>query len=83
LLPALRTFAVQRMWAGLRPATSDGLPVLGRDPDVEGLCYATGHGRNGILLAARTGEIIADLLANGETDVDLAPFAIARFLPAT
>jgi len=83
LLPALRTLAVQRMWAGLRPATQDGLPILGRDPDVEGLCYATGHGRNGILLAARTGEIIADLLATGEADVDLAPFGIARFLPAT
>ena len=83
LLPALRTQPVQRMWAGLRPATPDGRPILGRDPAVERLWYAAGHGRNGILLAALTGEIIADLLTAGETDVDLAPFGIARFAPAT
>ncbi len=83
LLPALRTQPVQRMWAGLRPATPDGRPILGRDPAVERLWYAAGHGRNGILLAVLTGEIIADLLAEGETDVDLAPFGIDRFPPAT
>src|SRR5437899_2674777 len=63
LLPALVTQPVQRMWAGLRPTTPDGRPILGRDPDVERLWYAIGHGRNGILLAALTGEIIAALLA--------------------
>src|SRR5438876_374949 len=52
LLPALITQPVQRMWAGLRPATPDGRPILGRDPEVERLWYATGHGRNGILPAA-------------------------------
>src|SRR5216110_365086 len=62
LLPALMTQPVQRTWAGLRPATPDGRPILGRDPEVERLWYATGHGRNGILLAALTGEIVADLL---------------------
>ena len=79
LLPALLTEAVQRVWAGLRPATSDGRPILGRDPDVEGLWYATGHGRNGILLAALTGEIIADLLITGATDVDIGPLGVDRF----
>ena len=79
LLPALHTQPVQRMWAGLRPATPDGLPILGPDPEVERLWYATGHGRNGILLAALTGDIIASLLANGETDVDLAAFGMRRF----
>src|SRR2546430_13433538 len=43
LFPSTTLF---RSWAGLRPATSDGRPILGRDPDVEGLWYATGHGRN-------------------------------------
>src|SRR5205823_91185 len=79
LLPALLSEAVQRVWAGLRPATSDGRPILGRDPDVEGLWYATGHGRNGILLAALTGEIIADLLTTGATDVDIGPLGVDRF----
>ena len=79
LLPALRTQPIQRMWAGLRPATPDGRPILGRDPGVERLWYAAGHGRNGILLAALTGEVTADLLTDGKTDVDLTPFGVDRF----
>ena len=81
LLPALVTQAVARTWAGLRPVTPDGRPILGRDPEVAGLWYATGHGRNGILLAALTGEIIADLLTTGETNVDIAPLGADRFNP--
>jgi glycine oxidase len=53
--------------------------VIGPDPDVGGLWYATGHGRNGILLAAITGEIIGDLLAAGRTEVDISQFAVERF----
>jgi glycine oxidase len=79
LLPALLTQPVQRLWAGLRPATPDGRPILGRDPDVEHLWYATGHGRNGILLAALTGEVVADLVTTGETDVDIASLRVDRF----
>jgi len=79
LLPALMTQPVQRMWAGLRPVTPDGRPILGRDPEVERLWYATGHGRNGILLAALTGEITADLLTSGVPDVDIAPLTVDRF----
>src|SRR5207253_1342875 len=79
VLPALVTQPVQRMWAGLRPATPDGLPIMGRDPDTERLWYATGHGRNGILHAALTGEIMADLLTSGVTDVDIGPFRVDRF----
>src|SRR5207245_476409 len=65
LLPALLNHAVHRMWAGLRPVTGDGRPIVGPDPDVERLWYAAGHGRNGILLAALTGEISADLVTKG------------------
>jgi glycine oxidase len=79
LLPALLTQPVARMWAGLRPVTPDGRPIIGRDPEVERLWYATGHGRNGILLAALTGEIIAGLLTDTATDVDIAPLAVGRF----
>jgi len=79
LLPALLTQAVRRVWAGLRPATPDGRPILGRDPELERLWYATGHGRSGILLAALTGEIIADLLTKGTTEVDIGQLAVDRF----
>ena len=79
LLPAVITQPVARMWAGLRPVTPDGRPILGRDPAVDRLWYATGHGRNGILLAALSGEILADLLTVGTTDVDITSLRVERF----
>src|SRR5262249_4829219 len=57
-LPATPT----RTWSGLRPVTPDGRPIVGADPEVRSLWYATGHGRNGVLLAGLTGEIIPSLL---------------------
>jgi glycine oxidase len=78
LLPAIATLPSLRTWAGLRPVTPDGRPILGPDPEIAGLYYATGHGRNGILLAALTGGIIGDLLAQGTTEVDLEPFRPER-----
>ena len=80
LFPALADAPVERMWAGLRPVTPDGNPIIGPDPNVAGLWYATGHGRNGILLAALTGEIIGDLLATGQTGVDIAPLGRNRLM---
>lgn len=65
LCPALEGAEVRRTWAGLRPMTPDGLPILGKEPGVDGLWYATGHGRNGILLAAISGFFIAQLV-NGQ-----------------
>src|SRR5437773_1772562 len=83
LLATLLKHAVQRMWAGLRPVTADGRPIVGPDPEVERLWYATGHGRNGILLAALTGEIIADLVTKGETDVDISALRVERLTRLT
>jgi glycine oxidase len=74
-LPAVPT----RTWAGLRPLTPDGRPIVGADPDVRGLWYATGHGRNGVLLAGLTGEIIASLMTTGESEVEIASLAPERF----
>lgn len=82
LLPALATARPTRTWAGLRPVTPDGRPIVGADPETRGLWFATGHGRNGILLAALTGDVMADLLAKGATDVEIAPLAITRFQPS-
>lgn len=61
-------------WAGLRPRAEDGLPVIGGCIDVEGLYFATGHYRNGILLAPLTGNLIAEQMTTG-----IAP-AMARSL---
>ena len=52
---------------------------MGPDPDVRGLWYATGHGRNGVLLAGLTGEIIASLVATGASEVEIASLAPERF----
>jgi len=78
LLPHLPSVPT-RTWAGLRPLTPDGRPIVGPDPDVRGLWYATGHGRNGVLLAGLTGEIIASLVATGASEIEIASLAPERF----
>lgn len=66
LVPALTAASVQEHWSGLRPGTPDALPVIGTVPGLEGLAVASGHFRNGILLAPWTGEAIARVLTGGE-----------------
>lgn len=80
IFPALADVPFGRSWAGLRPVTPDGRPIIGPDPEVTHLWYAAGHGRNGILLAALTGDIIGDLILGKDLDFDLTPFGIERFL---
>lgn len=75
--PSLGSFTITESWAGLRPGTPDGLPLLG-PTDIEGFLLATGHYRNGILLAPMTARAIADAIERHETSV-LEPFSIARF----
>lgn len=80
ICPALTRASVTRTWAGLRPASADGLPIIGRDPSVEGLWYATGHGRNGILLSGITGVLIRQLLTGEATAIeDLTAYDPGRF----
>jgi glycine oxidase len=74
--PSLSSFTMTESWAGLRPGTPDGLPFLGPTP-IEGYFLATGHYRNGILLAPATARLIADALESGQCD-DLQPFLLAR-----
>jgi glycine/D-amino acid oxidase-like deaminating enzyme len=79
LSPAFTSAAVKRTWAGLRPVTPDGLPIIGPEPRLPGLWYATGHGRNGILLAGITGVIVGQLLAGAPTVEEIEAYAPARF----
>ena len=78
LVPALAEAPVTGTWSNFRPFTEDHLPVLGATP-VRGLVLATGHFRNGILLAPITAEAIAELIATGRSTIDLAPFSVTRF----
>lgn len=66
-------------WAGLRPVTPDLLPLLGRDPGLPALIHASGHSRNGILLAPLTGEVVADLVTGQRVEWDLTQFRPERF----
>ena len=74
--PSLAGFSLVEQWSGLRPGTPDERPILGRTPR-EGYLLATGHYRNGVLLCARTAELLADEIEHG-TPIDPA-FSPARF----
>jgi glycine oxidase len=79
IAPAVADLKITDEWAGLRPRASDSLPVLGASTEIENLFYATGHYRNGILLAPLTGTLVAELITTGSTPAPLAPFSPARF----
>jgi glycine oxidase len=72
LLPDASRASFIEVRAGLRPATADGLPFIGRSPRWPNLLYATGHFRNGILLAPLTAQFVADLVIDGREDPMLA-----------
>lgn len=78
LCPALASAPVQETWAGLRPYTEDHLPILGAGP-LPGLFLATGHFRNGILLAPITARLMAQAVLGETPSLDLAPFRFERF----
>ena len=69
----------RREWAGFRPLTPDGLPVIGPVPGLPGLHVATGHSMLGVTLAATTGELLAPAVLDGRPPLPLAPFSIARY----
>ncbi len=81
VFPAIEELPVAEMWAGHRPGSRDDAPILGYGP-AGGLVYATGHHRNGILLAPITADAIAGLVLDGTTDPVIAPFGLDRFTPA-
>jgi glycine oxidase len=70
-------------WAGLRPATPDALPLLGPLPTAPNQLTATGHYRNGILLAPATAHVMAQLLHGEPPSIDLSPFSPLRFPETT
>jgi glycine oxidase len=79
IAPAISNLPIADSWAGLRPRAVDGLPVLGPCDEIEGLLYATGHYRNGILLAPITGELIAQAITDKTVSQSLLPFSLNRF----
>ncbi len=80
LLPELQDWDIKEFWWGYRPATPDEMPILGASP-WDNLTFATGHYRNGILLAPLTAKLIGDRLVHRQIDPLLEPFSYQRFLP--
>ena len=84
-LPDLAEMQFVSARAGLRPATPDNAPLIGPSPDQASLLYATGHFRNGVLLAPVTAKIVTALLAGDQpgVELDLDPFRPGRFASRT
>jgi glycine oxidase len=79
IVPALQSATFTEARAGLRPASTDELPIIGASTAVRGVYYATAHYRNGVLLAPVTATLIADLVVNGHQRPELELVRPDRF----
>lgn len=78
LVPAIGDAELHKVWAGLRPGTPDGSPILGPIQGWDGVLMAIGHYRSGILMSTITGKLITDYITRGNANA-LRPFALSRF----
>jgi glycine oxidase len=78
IVPPLADAPIERSWAGLRPASLDGLPYLGPLPGLANAFVATGHFRSGIYLSPATAVVLSQLLRGKPPEIDLAPFRVGR-----
>ena len=79
LVPSLGSAGIVEHWAGLRPVSPDGLPILGRDREFPALIYAGGFSRNGILLGPWAGEAVGALIASEALEHSPGEFLPQRF----
>lgn len=79
IVPKLADWQIVEKWSGLRPRSTDGWPIIGRLRDVENLFVATGHYRNGILLAPLTAKMVADAVTGKGDSPYLTTFGPDRF----
>lgn len=79
LLPGLRSFHIIRAFAGLRPYTADGLPIIGYVKNIGGFIMAAGHGGDGVTLSPITGELVSELITKGKTSFPLEKLSLERF----
>ena len=81
VIPKIGNLNIIRAFAGLRPYTPDGLPILGKVESIGGFIMAAGHEGDGITLAPITGEMIANLVATGASPFPFDDFRLERFPP--
>ena len=80
VLPAIENLSIVESWSGLRPATRDEAPIIVPSKKIKGLIYATGHHRNGILLAPLTSNVIKNYYLNGKIENDFNNLRPGRFV---
>ena len=80
-VPAIEELPIAEMWVGFRPTSRDDAPILGPGP-IEGLYLATGHHRNGILLAPATADYVSRAILEGGVPEAIRGFTLARFQQA-
>ncbi len=73
------TLDIKETWAGLRPVTPDGMPIIGKSPQHSNLIFATGHAMLGLSLGPGTGQVVAELLNGQEPAIGLSPMQLDRF----
>src|SRR5579871_3310621 len=78
IVPEIAHLRIHDAWAGLRPGSPDGLPILGAT-SLKGYYVATGHYRDGILLAPITAQLMAQVLTGRQPELDITPFSPLRF----
>lgn len=79
IFPVFKDISIIRSFAGLRPYTEDGLPILGKVESIGGLIIAAGHEGDGIALSPITGKLITELIVDNNTSMSLEPFRLSRF----
>ena len=77
--PGLADAEIREIRVGLRPASRDGLPILGPVPGIDNVLLATGHGSVGLQLGPYSGRVIAGMIAHGEAEPEIGPFGLGRF----
>ncbi|MEK7287253.1 MAG: FAD-dependent oxidoreductase, partial [Elusimicrobiota bacterium] len=80
IAPRVRELPIKGSWAGLRPATRDNLPIIGKAPGWDNLFLAAGHFRKGVLLAPWTGQTLARLIMGRPSDIPIGDFSPSRFV---
>ena len=73
------SYEIVETWCGLRPCTPDGLPFLGRVPDLRNLVVAAGHAMIGVSLGPVTGKLVRQIVAGERTDIDIDLLVVDRF----
>lgn len=78
ILPKLRDYEIEHHWAGLRPGSLDGIPLMGEVPNYRNLYTSAGHFRNGLVLAPAAARAMGDLLLKREATIDLTPYSFLK-----